>query len=248
MLPPVDSVYSRAPIQAPTYDPAPVTPGTRDYYQQRVDDFLQRNPGMAPPDYYLGYGDKYMERFESLDATDLSPDGLQWRDNTTLALQQAIEEYRIRDPEGFAELERDPQAFREFAFGTHPDAYADSGLYGLPVQDLMVIAATPDIGDVLSQEGIDQSLITLGKLEPGDLPEIALDTGEQYLRDTGPFAFTPFGPALGATRQGERLLDRLSEQSWFPDLPDLPDLPDVSLPDLPDIDLPDIDVPGIPGI
>lgn len=209
------------PAQSPAAhdNPAPVTTGTADYYEQRVADFQLRNPGMDPPDYYMGYGDKYMERFQSLDGSDLSSDGLAWRDATTLALQTAIEDYRIRDPEGFAELERNPEAFREFAFGTHPDAYVDSGLYDLPVQDLMVIAATPDVGDVLSQEGIDQTLITVGLFSPGDLPEVALDTGEQYLRDTGPLAFTPFGPSIGAVVQGERMLDRVLDQDDIPYVP-----------------------------
>ncbi|WP_408952768.1 hypothetical protein [Lysobacter sp. Hz 25] len=248
----------------PANDPAPVEVGTPTYYEQRLADFQARNPGVEPPDYYLGYGDKYMERFAALDSTDLSPEGLEWRDKTTLALQTAIEDYRIRDPQGFADLERDPDAFRRFAFASHPDAYVDSGLYGLSVQDLTVIALTPDIGDVLNQEGIDQTKITIGKLEPEDVPEILGDTGVQYLRDAGPFAFTPLGPSLAVGRQGERLFDRLTEQSWFPDITDLPpvglpdlnldllpdvDLPDMSLPDidLPDIDLPD-DIPGIPGI
>lgn len=230
----------------PANDPAPVEVGTREYYQQRLADFEQRNPGMKPPDYYMGYGDKYMERFAELDATDLSPEGLAWRDRTTTALQTAIEDYRIRDPQGFADLERDSDAFRRFAFASHPDAYVDSGLYDLSVQDLSVIALTPDINDVLSQEGIDQTKITIGKLDIDDVPEILGDTGLQYLRDAGPWAFTPQGLGIGIAKQGERLFDRLTEQSWFPDV----DLPTVAVPDIkdlvPDIDLPDI--PGIPGI
>jgi len=180
--------------------PEPVKPGTPDYYQQRYNDFVARNPGVTPPDYYLGYGQKYYNRLMSLDA-DLSSEGRAWRDKTALALQQAIENKRASDPEGFAELERNPEAFRKFAFSTHPAAYVNSGLYDLPVQDILVIASTPDIKDVLSQEGIHQSLITIGKLKPGDVPDILLDTGEQYLRDTGPLAFTPLGPGLEIGKQ-----------------------------------------------
>lgn len=246
MIRPIDG--PSFPAYTPPADvPAPVEVGTREYYQQRLADFQARNPGVEPPDYYLGYGDKYMQRFAELDGTDLSPEGLAWRDRTTEALQSAIEDYRIRDPQGFAELERDPDAFRRFAFASHPDAYVDSGLYELPVQDLTVIALTPDIGDVLSQEGIDQTKITIGKLDAEDLPGILADTGRQYLRDAGPLALTPQGVALGLGRQGERLFDRLTEQSWFPDF----ELPTVAVPDvrdlIPDIDLPD-DIPGIPGI
>lgn len=214
----IDSYYS-PPLTLPPLPPPPVRPGSPDYYQQRVDDFISRNPGMDPPDYYLGYGQKYMERFQALDSSDLSAEGLQWRDRTTLALQQSIEDFRARDPEGFAELERNPEAFRQFAFESHPGAYVDSGLYDLPVQDLLVIAATPDVGDVLSQEGIAQTLTTLGKLELSDLPEMALDTGVQYLRDTGPFAFTPIGPGMELATQAEKLIDRVLKQDDVPFVP-----------------------------
>ena len=200
--------------------PAAVEPGSPDYYEQRYEDFKARNPCATPPDYYLGYGQKYLERFESLDSTDLTAEGLAWRDRTVLALQQKIEDLRISDPAKFAELERDPDAFREFAFGTHPDAYVESGLYDLPVQDLMVIAATPDIGDVLSIEGIKQTLVTLGKLSLSDLPEIAWDTTVQYYKDGLPFSVfvtvPPLGPAVAGLRQGERIWDRITDQSWFP--------------------------------
>ena len=185
--------------------PKPVTPGLTkagpdDYYHQRYNDFVARNPCATPPDYYLGYGGKYYERFMSL-GNKLSPEGQAWCNKTALALQQAIEDKRTSDPEGFAKLERDPKAFRDFAFSTHPDAYVNSGLYDLPVQDILTIASTPDIKDVLSQEGIKQSLITAGKLSPCDLPEIAVDTEIQYLKDTGPLAFTPLGPSIEIGKQ-----------------------------------------------
>lgn len=258
MLPIADGPSRIAlPQLPPQDDPAPVQTGTATYYQERLADFEARNPGMEPPNYYLDYGDKYMQRFASLDGTDLSPEGLAWRDATTLALQNAIEELRISDPQGFAELERDPQAFRKFAFATHPDAYVESGLYGLSLQDQTVIAATPDIGDVLSQEGIDQTRITIGKLSPENVPDIARETGQQYLVDSGPFAFTPLGPSIAGARQAERLVDRIQDQDWYPDRFSMPEIPGQNdgldwsglinaAPDLvPDIDVPD-DIPFVP--
>ena len=236
----VDGIRSVPYTQAVSTPPAPVEPGTPDYYQQRYDDFVARNPGVQPPDYYLDYGQKYADRFGSLDDRDLSAEGLAWRDKTLVALQQAIEDKRTSDPVGFAELERDPDAFRRFAFETHPAAYVDSGLYDLPAQDLLVIAGTPDINDVLSQEGIDQSLITVTQLEPGDVPDILLSTGEQYVRDNGVLAFTPFGPGLEFGTQAQRMWERATEQSWMP-----PGVEWVVAP-LPTLDnaLPDIDLPG----
>lgn len=220
--------------------PAPVQVGTADYYQQRYNDFVARNPGVDPPDYYLEYGQKYADRFSSLDGRDLSSEGLQWRDNTLVALQQAIEDLRISDPEAFAELERDPEAFRSFAFGSHPAAYVESGLYDLPAQDLLVIAATPDIGDVLSGEGIDQSLITVGQLELSDVPDIVVSSGEQYVQDNGFLVLTPLGPAMELATQGERMWERVTDQSWMP-----PGAEWVIAP-LPTLDnaLPDFDLPG----
>ena len=236
----IDGVRHTPYTQATSTPPVAVEPGSRDYYQQRYDDFVARNPGVEPPDYYLEYGQKYADRFSSLDDRDLSAEGLAWRDRTLVALQQAIEDKRIGDPEGFAELERDPEAFRRFAFETHPAAYVDSGLYDLPVQDLLVIAGTPDINDVLSQEGIDQSLITVGELEAGDVPDILLSTGEQYVRDNGVLAFTPFGPGLEFGTQAQRMWERATEQSWMP-----PGVEWVVAP-LPTLDnaLPDVDLPG----
>lgn len=236
----IDGIGQTPYIPTTTTQPAAVEPGTSDYYQQRYDDFVSRNPGVDPPDYYLEYGQKYADRFSSLDDRDLSDEGLAWRDKTLVALQQAIEDKRISDPEGFAELERDPDAFRRFAFETHPDAYVDSGLYDLPAQDLLVIAGTPDINDVLSQEGIDQSLITGGELELDDVPDILLSTGQQYVDDNGILAFTPFGPGLEVGTQTQRLWERATEQSWMP-----PGVEWVVAP-LPTLDnaLPDIDLPG----
>ena len=236
----IDGIRQTPYVPTTSTPPAPVEPGTRDYYQQRYDDFVSRNPGVDPPDYYLEYGQKYADRFSSLDDRDLSAEGLEWRDKTLVALQQAIEDKRTSDPEGFAELERDPEAFRRFAFETHPAAYVDSGLYDLPAQDLLVIAGTPDINDVLSQEGIDQSLITGGELELGDVPDILLSTGEQYVRDNGVLAFTPFGPGLEFGTQAQRMWERATEQSWMP-----PGVEWVVAP-LPTLDnaLPDFDLPG----
>lgn len=197
--------------------PQPVSPGL-DYYQERAEDFRRRNPGMEPPDYYMDYGDKYAHRFASLDQTDLSADGLAWRDRTLNALQQAIEDKRAEDPEAFAELERDPEAFKAFAYATHPDAYVDSGLFDLSAQDIAVIAATPDLGDVLTRDGIDQTLETLGKVDAQDLADMAVATAEQTLKESP--------GAVG--REAERILDRFmhhTDWSRFPPLPSFPQVP-----------------------
>jgi hypothetical protein len=163
--------------------PAEVKTGTRDYYQQRHDDFVRRNPGVKPPDYYLGYGQKYLDRFSSLGSKDLTPQGLEWRDKTLKALQDAIETKRIEDPVGFAQLERDPEAFKKFAYDSHPDAYVDSGLYKLPAQDLLKIGTTPDLRDLLTKDGVRQVIDALGKMSPKDALKVAQATGKELWND-----------------------------------------------------------------
>lgn len=228
--------------------PAAVTTGTDTYYKDRAADFRRRNPGMEPPSYYLEYGDKYAARFASLDKTDLSAQGLQWRDKTLTALQDAMERKRIEDPAGFAALERDPEKFKQFAYGTHPDAYVNSGLFDLSAHDLGVIAATPDLRDVLTKDGIAQTLVTLGKLSPKDVFDIVLATGGQVLREG----------RLTVPLEIGRIVDRFAHHSppfdipllktvsslpldrFVPDvaLPSLPTLPHLNVPDMPHLDMP----------
>jgi hypothetical protein len=167
-------------------NPAPVATGNRDYYENRRKDFERRNPGMTPPAYYMEYGDKYAKRFSDLNSSNLSPAGLAWRDRTLKALQEAIETKRREDPAGFAALERNPEAFKAFAYGTHPNAYIKSGLFDLSAQDLSVIATTPDIKDVLSQDGMKGWWDTMKQMRPGDVADIAKATWKQATESAKP--------------------------------------------------------------
>jgi hypothetical protein len=153
--------------------------GTLEYYKARHDDFVRRNPGKTPPDYYLGYGDKYANRFLKETAPKLSKGGQEWLQRTFVALQGKIEDLRQKDPAAFARLEQDPEAFRKFAYGTHPDAYVESGLSKLPPGDLVQIGLTPDFKDVLTKDGIAQMVDTglrVGKQWAGD----AIDAGKSW--------------------------------------------------------------------
>jgi len=163
--------------------PAPVRTGTFDYYRQRHDDFARRNPGLPAPSYYLEYGDKYAERFSRLGQDTLTPEGLAWRDRTLVRLQEKMEALRVEDPEAFARLERDDAAFTRFAYQTHPQAYVESGLYDLPVQDLLAILATPDLDDILTPLGTAQILDALKMLRPSDMDDILVATGKEAVRD-----------------------------------------------------------------
>ncbi len=166
--------------------PAEIQTGTKDYYRQRRDDFVRRNPGMTPPAYYMEYGQKYLDRFSSLGSKDLTPKGLEWRDKTLKALQEAIETKRMEDPVAFAQLERDPEAFKKFCYDSHPDAYVDSGLYKLPAQDMLKIGTTPDLKDLLTKDGVRQVIVALSKMSPKDAATVAGASFKELLKDLTP--------------------------------------------------------------
>jgi RHS repeat-associated protein len=133
--------------------------GNMDYYKLRYADFVRRNPGVEPPDYYMQYGNKYLEAFTAA-YKELTPTGRSWMVRTRANLQNAMEDFIRRDPAGFAALERDNDAFRSFAFGTHQRAYIDGGLVNVPWVDRVTIGLTPSCKDLLSADGISQAVST----------------------------------------------------------------------------------------
>lgn len=132
--------------------------GTREYYVERYRDFRRRNPDEKAPDYYLNYGVKYFDRFNARKG-DLQPVSQAWVDRTARSLQEKMET-RARNPEDFAQLERDPEAFKAFAYGSHPAAYLESGLQQVPWGDRVRIGLTPDASDLLTPDGINQAVKT----------------------------------------------------------------------------------------
>jgi hypothetical protein len=135
--------------------------GGLDYYRCRADDHERRHPALEPPSYYMSYGDRYMRRFTFHTRPLLSPTGQVWLDDVREGLQGAMEEHRAADPVAFARLERDPEAFLDFAYDTHPAAYMEAGLSQLPLRDLVLIGSTPDAQDLLSKRGRAQILTVL---------------------------------------------------------------------------------------
>ena len=136
--------------------PFPDQLGSLDYYRFRNQDFVARNPNISSPDYYLNFGDKYLRRFRLEVRPNLTQQGQEFIDRVGVALQRRMEEELRSNPRAFAELERDSDKFREFAYETHVAAYCESGWRDLPLSDNQAIARSVDSRDLL--RGIPTSL------------------------------------------------------------------------------------------
>jgi hypothetical protein len=140
--------------------PLPNYVGNVNYYQARYKDYQRRhNSFPPPPDYYLNYGDKYARRFTQDLRPKLSKQGQKWLDQAFVLLQKAIEDKVQEDPVAFDLLEQDSEQFKDFVYDTHPSAYLNAGLLELPSKDLAFIVLTPDLKDILNQEGLDQIMV-----------------------------------------------------------------------------------------
>lgn len=145
--------------------PAQIDIGTRsgggraDYYRLRDADFVERNPGKEKPDYYLGYADGGLQRFTQT-RENLSPEGKGWATFARWELQAGLESLVASNPERYAELERYPEAFRDYAFQVHVPAYIDAGIAHLPVMDRAKIMLTPRVQDIVNAGGINQIIQT----------------------------------------------------------------------------------------
>ncbi len=140
------------PIGSP--QPGGITPfagtfGDDTYYQFRYQDFVNRHPGMTPPDYYLGYGDAFLNALKP-NTVGVSPLGEAWLQQSRAQLQQLMESALLADPI----LEQDPLRLRDLGFAMHADAFVRStdasvptGLLDLPLDDwkqiIDALKATP---------------------------------------------------------------------------------------------------------
>ena len=146
--------------------PLPGMIGKVGYYEARKDDFVSRHSSASPPDYYMNYGDKYAKRFTTVLKPTLSGEGQAWLQRAFVLLQQAMENRLTTSRSAFATLELNGAAFRAFAYGTHPNAYVAAGLSKLPPSDLLKISTTPDMGDLLTIDGVSQMVETGLKVLP----------------------------------------------------------------------------------
>lgn len=129
--------------------------GQREYYTERYKDFVRRNPESTPPDYYMNYGVRYYDKFAAL-KKDVGVITNDWIDQTKANLHQEIADRRSWDPKAFAALERDSDAFRDFGYATHPNAYIEGGLTNVPYADRIRIAQEPALEDLTTPGGVKQ--------------------------------------------------------------------------------------------
>lgn len=153
--------------------------GTIDYYYDekkanstepwlsRHFDFMNRHKSCkhTVPEYYFGYGNKYIRKFTNELSPKLSSAGKTWLIEARRLLQVYMEDgfkNNVDSTEVITECNDYPKAFgrvttdtteslelnndnfKTFAFGTHPPAYIDAGLGNLSLADLARIGLTPD--------------------------------------------------------------------------------------------------------
>lgn len=138
--PSADTIDSTSTRLTPT--PYPYALGTPDYYQFRNDDFKRRNPDLEAPHYYLDFGKRNLEKYLNETYYKLTQTGKDFLDKVKVSLQRKMEDKLISDPLAFAELERNDEEFREFAYETHIPVYCESGWGELPLSDNREIAWT----------------------------------------------------------------------------------------------------------
>jgi hypothetical protein len=99
---------------------------------------------------------------------------LAWRDRTLTNLQMAMEKEIAEHPVRFARLELDGDEFTRWAYNTHVKAYDAAGFWKLPIQAIAAIAVTPDLGDVITPEGMEQIVKALATLSPLEVARIGI--------------------------------------------------------------------------
>jgi hypothetical protein len=128
--------------------PYPKQLGSSDYYDFRYHDYMSRHVLWGPTTYYKDFGEKYYNRFMTETYAKLSPRGQKFLTDVGKLLQRKIEEKLKSNPVEFAYLEMNNQAFRDFAFKTHPEAYCASGWGELDDSDRSIILGDIDKSDV----------------------------------------------------------------------------------------------------
>jgi hypothetical protein len=106
--------------------------------------------------YPIGYGVHYCQLFTNA-RSQMSESGQTWITNTMLCLQRDLVPY------GTGEQSTTCDDLREYAFGTHPHCYVDSGVCTLPPEDWLVIVNTVSLPELFdSWDALKATLETAG--------------------------------------------------------------------------------------
>ncbi|CAA0165208.1 hypothetical protein [Tenacibaculum maritimum] len=127
------------------------------------------------------YGYKYCIRFTYVLMPVLSEKGKLWLVRAKGNLQRYMEmgvvgkafysrknkKFNIRyglpkkKDQFYTKIEDRNNEFRDFAFATHPDAYLDAGLAGIPIADKIKVAMTPDFKEWGEGDTWEQAIIVM---------------------------------------------------------------------------------------
>ncbi len=122
--------------------------GTEYFYIFRHQDYVRRT-GRPAPDYYLNYGQKYYNKFQSAKQS-MSQAGAAWVDLTAYLLQDRLNSLVVDNPQ----IEADSLSY--YAFGMHCRAYLDAGFLSLSVLDRVTVVTTIELSDLLTEDGLHQ--------------------------------------------------------------------------------------------
>lgn len=108
---------------------------------------------MKPPGYYIDYGYKYCEEFNSSERLEkLSEAGKSWTTKVTVLLQEKLNQILLNNPD----IELNSDLLEKKAFESHVEAYLEAGLLELPMSDKMNIFFTVDCKDLVKENGRQQ--------------------------------------------------------------------------------------------
>jgi hypothetical protein len=92
------------------------------------------------------------------------------------------EQKRAMDPGAFFQLEKDNEAFRRFAYDSHPKTYIDGGLLKLQAGDRFFISKNPDPMNLFSMDGLDQNVDSVKPTGLRDSRNLTTATGSEVER------------------------------------------------------------------
>ncbi|WP_010522842.1 DUF4280 domain-containing protein [Aquimarina agarivorans] len=186
------------------------------------------------------YGYKYCVRFTNVLMPELSPKGKEWLKKAKKLLQKYMEEgvvekefISVRNTDFneryslannakafYTGIENRNDEFRDFAFATHPDAYLDAGLTGIPISDKIKVSLTPDFKEWASGKTWEQAMLVMEeqindwyKQAEAGLKEVQKDI-EETIEEAEKY-LELFKDSIDIWRRINRELDKYRNMPWL---------------------------------